>query len=162
MVDQQQSLKPLLHRTGALVWNLFKASCMVTGFTILVLLPSCRAMPLFYVDHLMPGPSAPAGEMKAITQITRGGFGTVWTTRILIEDTLTGDQRAIYKARDSDWQPLIRWTGRQSLVLTLPCDRVDFLSNPGNDSAGQQPLDRLVVRFDYPARCEDMKKTVLP
>ena len=79
----------------------------------------------------------------------RGGLGTVWTTRLLLRDPASGSAATIYKNRDSDFSPPMRWAGSDRLTICLPAGRVDFLANPFAYSSADTLLGRVNVRFVY-------------
>lgn len=110
---------------------------------------AARNLDSFYVDEETRRTPSPDGELVAYQRVTRGGFGTVWTTRIFVTDSRGSNERMIYSNRDSDFQPPFRWTGDDELRLTLPCGRIDHVGNPSDYAGGDAPIERFRVRFDY-------------
>lgn len=109
--------------------------------------------PAFYADDDFPAIMAPGGRLAAFRRVTTGGFGTVWTTKIFIKGVPKGEEFIVYEARDSDHIPNYRWADSETLLVELPCDRVDYLSNPGDYDEGDTPMQRVAVRFTYPSGC---------
>lgn len=142
-----------LRKVSALAWRLMKVAFMFTGFMVLVGLPSCRAMPFLYADAYYPRLLSPGKDLAVFRKVTTGGFGTVWTTRILVEDVQTKKQQTIYENHDSDYEPVMRWLDAETLEIGLPCDRVDHVSNPADYDNGITSMDRYAVRFYYARRC---------
>lgn len=103
---------------------------------------------LFYSKTIEEVAASPNGELVAKREVTRGGLGTVWTTRILVEDP-TESRRMIYKNRDSDYVPPMRWTSPEQLEVEVHCGRVDHMGNRGAWTEGETPFQRLRVRFIY-------------
>jgi hypothetical protein len=97
---------------------------------------------------------SPNGEAVAEIAVTRGGFGTVWTTRVHLRPI--GEKGwTVYKAGDSDFTPSIRWRSKDTLIIGLPCDRFDYVSNPDDWPRSNPAEYRLKVRFEYVRDCDD-------
>lgn len=129
-------------------------SFAIIGFLWFGTLVSCMAVrPVFYADEDFPPIMAPGGKLSAFRRVTTGGFGTVWTTKIFIEETPKGKKFLIYKAQDSDYVPIFRWLDLETLLIELPCDRVNVLSNPSDYDEGSTPMQRVAVRFTYAESC---------
>jgi hypothetical protein len=110
----------------------------------MILVRSCSFL---YVDEISRQLLSPDGKLRAYQQVTRGGFGTAWTTRIFVEEVAAGKPAMIYSNKDSDFEPPYRWTANELLTVCVPSDRIDFMSNPADYSAGQSPIQRFRVRF---------------
>jgi hypothetical protein len=96
---------------------------------------------------------SPDGSTVAEVEVTTGGFGTVWTTRVRL---IPSQQQGwlIYKTKDSDFTPSLRWRDRDTLIIGLPCYRVGHLSNPDDWERSDPNERRFKVRFDYVEDCE--------
>ena len=95
---------------------------------------------------------SPDQTTVAEVEVRTGGFGTVWTTRVHLRPDGT-EQWTVYQTKDSDFEPPLRWANADTLVIGLPCDRFDYVSNP-DDWARSDPSERRYrVRFEYPADC---------
>ena len=109
--------------------------------------------PFFVTEKVRVLPS-PRGDAAAEVEVRKGGLGTVWTTRIHLRPNLNDDFRwTVYQAKDSDFVPPLRWADGQTLVITLPCERFDYVSNPDDWERSDLAERRLKVRFAYPAAC---------
>lgn len=91
---------------------------------------------------------APGGKLRAIREVTRGGFGTVWTTRIFVLDG-AGERRSIYSTGDSDYVPFMRWTDPERLDLSIHWGRIEHLGSSAAYTKGGSPVQRFGVRFIY-------------
>lgn len=95
---------------------------------------------------------SPDRAAVAEVEVTKGGFGTVWTTRVHLRPE--GEKPwTVYQTGDSAFEPPLRWSGPQTLVVGLPCDRFDHLSNPDDWERGDPNARRLKVRFEYVKAC---------
>lgn len=90
----------------------------------------------------------------AEVEVRRGGLGTVWTTRVHLHSG--GTTWTVYQTKDSDFEPPLRWVDRDTLILGLPCDRFDHVSNPDDWERSDPRERRLRVRFEYLA-CNGQK-----
>lgn len=87
-------------------------------------------------------------------EVTKGGFGTVWTTRVHLRP-VGQEGWTVYQAKDGDFTPSMRWKGNDTLFIGLSCERFDHLSNP-DDWPSSNPVERrLKVRFEYLRNCDD-------
>ena len=146
--------KVVLLRSLGYVKKAAFTSFAIIGFLWVGTLVSCTAVrPVFYADEDFPRIIAPSGKLSAFRSVTTGGFGTVWTTKIFIGEEPKGEKLLIYETQDSDYKPNFRWLDRETLLIELPCDRVNFLSNPNDYDEGNTPIERVAVRFTYPASC---------
>jgi hypothetical protein len=112
--------------------------------------------PAFYADENFRPIIAPGGRLAVHRRVTTGGFGTVWTTKLIISEIPEGKKFLIYKAKDSDYVPKTRWVNPEMVLVELPCDRVDHLSSPSDWDEGKTPMQRVAVRFIYPDSCNPM------
>lgn len=87
-------------------------------------------------------------------EVTKGGFGTVWTTRVHLQP-VGQEGWTVYQTKDSDFTPSMRWKGDDTLVIGLPCERFDHLSNPDDWPRSNPAERRLKVRFVYLQNCDD-------
>ena len=132
-------------------------SLAVIGFFCIGFPVACTVVrPAFYAEENFQPIIAPGGKLSAYRSVTTGGFATVWTTRIFISEVPKGESFVIYETRDSDYVPNFRWLGSEMLLVELPCDRVDFLSNSSDFNEGDTPMQRVAVRFTYPDSCNPM------
>ncbi|MEM8918418.1 MAG: hypothetical protein AAGE37_06105 [Pseudomonadota bacterium] len=120
---------------------------IVGGLTLFVhfVMPLVRVA-LFEITR-MDEIVSPDGELKAYREVTRGGFGTVWTTRIYVTDRNEGQSRIVYSNKDSDFIPKLQWVSAEQLSISLPCGRIDHVGNPKAYSQGKVAFARLQVRF---------------
>jgi hypothetical protein len=93
--------------------------------------------------------AAPGGATNARIEVTRGGFGTVWTTRIRLVPK--GEEGwMIYQTKDSDFTPTLRWLDPTTLLLGLGCERFGHISNPDDwESVSESRPRRYKVRVYY-------------
>ena len=111
------------------------------------------AAPMFETQIIRSLPS-PDGRAHAEVEVRKGGFGTVWTTRVHLRSGPDGEGRwTIYQAKDSDFVPPLRWADRDTLIVTLPCERFDYASNPDDWKRSDPTARRMKVRFDYGREC---------
>jgi hypothetical protein len=108
--------------------------------------------PLFHTE-VVRRLFSPDRAAVAEVEVRRGGFGTVWTTRVHLR-YVGKDYWTVYQTKDSDFAPPLRWTSRDTLLIGLPCDRFDHVSNPDDWKRGDPREPRLKVRFAYPKECE--------
>jgi hypothetical protein len=95
--------------------------------------------------------SSPDKRSVAEIEVRKGGLGTVWTTRVhLRTDTATW---TVYQAKDSNFEPPLSWADSETLVIGLPCDRFDYVSNPDDWERSDPAERRLKVRLRYPDSC---------
>lgn len=134
-------------------WAVFGLFATIGFFTIVGPLACSAIRPVFYEDTSYPKVRAPGTSLAAYRTVTRGGLGTVWTTRIYLIDTKDNEERLIYETRDSDNVPSLRWLDGETLVISLPCDRIDHLSNPADWDEGKTAMERVAVRFVYLTPC---------
>ena len=100
--------------------------------------------------------SLPSPDRLAIAEVEvrTGGLGTVWTTRIHLRPNADSEEYwTVYQAKDSDFVPPMRWADRETLLVGLPCERFDYVSNPDDWERSAPPERRLKVRFVYPKDC---------
>lgn len=109
--------------------------------------------PLYVTDIVLSLPSPDRGATAQV-QVRSGGLRTVSTTRVHLRFGQEADEYwTVYEAKDSDYVPALRWADRETLVITLPCERFDYVSNP-DDWKREDPAERrLKVRFTYAAEC---------
>ena len=88
-------------------------------------------------------------------EVIKGGFGTVWTTSVHLRNVGQGSW-TVYQAKDSDFTPSIKWKSNDTLVVGLPCERFDYLSNPDDWPRSNPAEPRLKVRFIYIRSCDDV------
>lgn len=96
-----------------------------------------------------------AHDRSAVSEVevTKGGFGTVWTTSVNLRPV--GQKGwTVYEAQDSDFTPSIKWKGNDTLIIGLPCARVDYLSNPDDWPRSNTAERRFKVRFEYLQNCD--------
>ena len=99
---------------------------------------------------------SPHGGLVARQEVTTGGFATVWTTRIFVDQIHPAAARRpflVYENSDSDFNPPLQWIG-ETLRIGLPCGRVDFMSNPIDPAFAPADSDRFDIAFVRP-RCRD-------
>ena len=95
---------------------------------------------------------SPDRRAVAEVEVTKGGLGTVWTTRVLLRSD--GERPwTVYQTKDSSFEPPLRWIGPQTLLISLPCDRFGYVSNPDDWDRHDPAARRLKVRFRYPPAC---------
>jgi hypothetical protein len=95
---------------------------------------------------------SPDGSATAEIHVTRGGLGTVWTTRVLLRRR-DESPWTVYEAGDNAFTPPLRWLDRSTLQIGLPCGKFDHLSNPDDWEASKPRPERLRVRFQQPSKC---------
>ena len=97
--------------------------------------------------------SVPSPDKKAVAEIEvrKGGLGTVWTTRVNLRTE--ENNWTVYQAKDSDFQPPLNWDGPVTLIIGLPCERFDYVSNPDDWQRSDPTERRLRVRVKYPESC---------
>lgn len=91
---------------------------------------------------------APSGPLKVARDVSRGGFGTVYTTSLIVEDD-RGESLLIYKNRDSDYKPPVAWTDAETLEVTIHCGRINHMGNNAGWIEGDTPIQRFRVKFLY-------------
>jgi hypothetical protein len=96
---------------------------------------------------------SPNRFFSAEVEVTRGGFGTVWTTSVYVRPH-DEERWNVYETSDSEFVPPLRWLDQETLILGLPCERVDRLSNPDDWERSNPKKRRLKVRFEYARDCE--------
>jgi len=96
--------------------------------------------------------TAPDDMTTAKVQVTRGGMGTVWTTRVVL--AWKGGTQVIYENSDSPFEPSLAWQDAATLVVGLPCGRIDHLSTPGAEGLWRIPTP-VQVRFHYAETCRE-------
>jgi hypothetical protein len=146
------STKPFRPLVAAL-WKLIVRTMAIAGFVWMAGGPVSRLVlsPLFVTDVVHRAYS-PDRLAVAEVEVRRGGLGTVWTTRVHLKST-TKRRWTIYKAKDSDFVPPLRWLDRTTLLIGLPCGRFDHLSNPDDWESVEPRQERLRVWFERPADC---------
>lgn len=107
--------------------------------------------PLFVTEVVRSFPS-PDGSAVAEIEVRKGGFGTVWTTRVHLNPN-GADYWTVYQTKGNEFVPPIRWADRETLVVGLPCYRFDHVSNPDDWERSDPSERRLKVRFTYPEEC---------
>ena len=95
--------------------------------------------------------SSPDKRSVAEVEVRKGGFGTVWTTRVHLRTP--GATWTVYQTKDSDFVPPLNWADRETLVIGLPCDRFDHVSNPDDWPRSDPAEPRLKIRLRYPESC---------
>lgn len=109
--------------------------------------------PVMFEAQVVRNLYSPDNQAVAEVEVTKGGLGTVWTTRVHLRAVRQARPWTIYQTKDSDFEPTLEWKDRSTLIVGLPCDRFDHVSNP-DDWARSNPSEaRLKVRFDYPDEC---------
>ena len=93
-------------------------------------------------------------------EVTSGGFGTVWTTRVRVGPT-DQDGWIVYQARDSIFTPALTWKSDDTLVIGLSCDRFDYLSNPDDFRDSNRTERRLEVHFEYLRLCDNRTDAIV-
>lgn len=95
-------------------------------------------------------------DRAAVSQVevTKGGFGTVWTTRVHLKP-VGQEGWTIYQTKDSDFTPSLKWKSDDTLVIGLSCERFDYLSNPDDWQRSNPAERRFKVRFEYARDCDD-------
>jgi hypothetical protein len=111
---------------------------------------------LLYATEVIRTLPSPDHRASAQIEVTKGGFGTVWTTEVYLRSR--GNNWIIYKSRDSDFEPPLRWRNGETLVVGLPCDRFDHTSNPDDWERDDPGEHRLRMIFEYPADCRPPKR----
>lgn len=132
----------LLWKATVITLALIGLFCLI-GLAVLRLL-SAQAFERTTVRQLY----SPDRTAIAEVEVTRGP--TVFTTRVYVRRP---DQEPwlVYRTKDSDFQPPLKWLDRQTLLVSLPCDRFDYASNP--DDWARPEEQRLKVRFGYVESC---------
>ena len=154
--DGMHGAQPLQKRRGGF-WSISSrviiSGLALIGAAYLIGGPIMRfaLRPLYVVEVVKTLPS-PDQKASAQVEVTRGGFGTVWTTRVSLQGA-DEDRWTIYETGDSDFVPTLTWSDGQTLVVALPCERVDHLSNPDDWERADPSEPRLKVRFEYVAKC---------
>lgn len=82
-------------------------------------------------------------------EVTKGGFGTVWTTRLYLEDRSGSNRIQIYSNKDSDFVPGWKWVHDERLLLHVHCGRIDHMSSPAAYAEADDPIGRVRVQFVY-------------
>lgn len=134
-------------RLLATLWKVAVGALAVIGFLWLVGGPLLRLLlsPL-YVTEVVRREYPPDGSAIADVEVRRGGFGTVWTTRVHLAPK--GQPRwTVYESHDSDFVPPLQWLNSRTLLIGLPCGRFDHLSNPDDWESSTPRPNRLRVRF---------------
>lgn len=139
--------RSLLHR----LWRFTVATLAVLGLFCVAGRPIARlAFGWMFERVQVRRLPAPADDATAVLEVTRGGFGTVWTTRVLL--VRPTDSQTLYEARDSTFEPPLAWTRDQTLMVGLPCGPIDHLSAPGAHALSRASAP-VHVRFHYIADC---------
>ena len=102
----------------------------------------------FYEETVEEEIHSPDRTLKVVRRITRGGFGTVYTTRLNVEDE-AGKGFLIYSNGDSDYVPKVEWVGPEHLEITIHCGRINHMSNPSAYEDAKTAIGRLRVKFLY-------------
>ena len=89
---------------------------------------------------------APDKAAEAYIEVTRGL--TVWTTRVMLVPK-GREGWLVYKTKDSDYAPSLRWIDRDTLILGLGCEQFDFISNPDDWERSDTSERRYKVRVTY-------------
>lgn len=155
-MDLDKHRQPRLHRflglTGRATLYVLAAIglfCVVGGMVLkLVLSP-------LYERRIVRSAFSPDRTAVAELEVTTGG-ATVWTTRIRLRP-VGGEGWTVYQAGDSRFEPSMAWAAKDTLVISLPCDRFDHLSNPDDWGRSDPAARRLKVRFTYPKDCAATK-----
>jgi len=143
-----------IRRVVTALWKLLRIAAMAIGFVVIAGTLIGRVLrPVFYVDEVVEQVRSQDQAVVAKVVVTKGGLGTVWTTRVRLE--APHGTWTIYETRDSDFTPLLRWTGSRELLVRLPCDRFGHLSNPDDWVSAKPRPDRIRVRFTYQRRCPE-------
>ena len=91
---------------------------------------------------------SPDKTLKVVRLVTRGGFGTVYTTRLHVKDE-AGEEFSIYSNTNSDYVPKVEWVGPEHLEITIHCGRVNHMGNPSAYEDAKTAIGRLRVKFLY-------------
>lgn len=147
MTSLGQRSRRLVHFT----WRLTVTVLTVVGLACVAGRPLARvASGWMYETVEMRRLTAPDDMTTALVQVTRGGMGTVLTTRVVL--TWPGGTQVIYENGDSPFEPCLTWQDEATLVVGLPCGRIDHLSTPGAEGLWRIPTP-VQVRFHYVERC---------
>ena len=146
--------KSRIARIVASFWKATVSLLALIGLIWLVGGPLFRLIfsPMFVREVVHKSPS-PDGRAVAEIEVTTGGLGTVWTTRVHLR--MVGNEPwTVYQTKDSEFSPPLRWLDSRTLLIGLPCGRFDHASNPDDWESAYAPRpDRLKVRFTHPANC---------
>jgi hypothetical protein len=123
--------------------------CWLIGGPILLLL-----LTPIYDRQVTKRAYSPNRALVSEVEVTKGGLGTVWTTRVHLQP-VGQEGWTIYKTKDSDFTPSMKWKGNDTLVIGLSCERFDYLSNPDDWPRGNSAARRIKVRFEYLRKCDD-------
>ena len=148
-----------VRRYGSLALKIWIFGFSMIGFFTVVGPVACSAVrPAVYEDQEFAKVRAPNGPLAAYRKVTRGGFGTVWTTRIFVVNIINAEESLVYENGDSEFIPNIRWVNGETLALGLPCGRIDHIANPQDFDKGTTPLDRFAVQIEYVKSCAEVAK----
>lgn len=137
-----------LPRLGKLViWALAAFGLLALVGPSMMQLVSSRA----FVTEVRRTVPSPDGGAEARIEVRRG-FGTVHTTRVLLT-AKGGDTWTIYETGDSDFEPSLRWIGRDTLLMGLGCEVFGHISNPDDWERSNPNERRLKVRVTYIEPC---------
>lgn len=123
----------------------------IGGVCVLAVLLLAGLANVLFENEIVRTASSPDKRSVAEVEVRKGGFGTVWTTRVHLRTS--GSTWTVYQTRDSDFVPPLTWADRETLVIGLPCDRFDHVSNPDDWPRRDPAQRRLKVRFRYPGSC---------
>jgi hypothetical protein len=126
---------------------------LIGVFCVGALLFLLAIKPIMYEREITKRVYSPDRSAVAKVEVTRGGFGTVWTTRVLLVPS--GEQGwTVYETGDSDFTPPLRWASPDRLILGLPCERFGHVSNPDDWERSDPSERRFKVRFEYIKNCD--------
>lgn len=154
-MDRESDPKGKSSSVGVLLWRVLVRILALIGFVWLAGGPLLRLLmaPMFVTEVVRRAPS-PDNAATAEVEVRKGGFGTVWTTRVHLRGPDKGPW-TVYQTKDSDFTPTLRWIDRRTLLVGLPCDRFDHISNPDDWENEFAPRpERLKVRFRRPSDCD--------
>lgn len=102
----------------------------------------------FLVTETIRTVRSPDKSTTARIYVTRGGLGTVWTTRVRVVPQ--GQEGwLIYQTKDSDYVPTLHWADRDTLLIGVGCERFDHLSNPDDWEGVSEARRSFKVRILY-------------
>jgi hypothetical protein len=152
---KSSSVSAAFSRGLPVLWKLILYCLAAAGFIWLAggTIGRILLSPMFVTEKVRVLPS-PNGDAVAEIEVRSGGLATVWTTRVHLRPDPDNDfYWTVYQAKDSDFVPPMRWVDNQTLLITLPCKRFDYASNPDDWQRSDSSERRLKVRFTYPAAC---------
>ena len=151
---------PLASKTSALSFMRGTLKAIIYALAIIGLFwmiggPVLRLLflPLFETE-IVRSALSPDRHATAEVEVRKGGFGTVWTTRVHLRSiSNTESSWTVYQAKDSAFVPSLQWADRDTLIIGLPCERFDYVSNPDDWERSNPTERRIKVRFTYSKEC---------